>query len=65
MGIVEADIEATWPTPLREALGAKAREIAAFQRERARIDRAAEEDVVLRVQRPRNPHQAAWDLSSM
>jgi hypothetical protein len=61
MGIVDADIETTWPTPLLEALSARASEIAAFQRERARVDHAAEEDVALRVQRPHNPHQGTWD----
>lgn len=58
---IEADLQTTWPAQLREALSAHAKDVAAYHSERARIDRAAETDVLLRVQRPRNPHQGAWD----
>jgi hypothetical protein len=58
---IEADAETTWPQQLRAALSALASGIAAYQSERARIDRAAENDVVLRIDRPGNPHQHVWD----
>src|ERR1043166_1095239 len=61
MEFIEADVKTTWPTPLREALSAHAGDIAAYHLHRARIDEAAKEDIVLRVQRPPNAHQAAWD----
>jgi hypothetical protein len=58
---IEADVETTLPQQLRAALSAHASGIAAYQSERARIDRAAEGDVVLRIDRPANPHQHVWD----
>src|SRR5262245_44554645 len=60
---IEADDESTWPEALLRALEADRETIAAFERERARIDRAAEEDVMLRIDRPANPYQNAWDTA--
>ena len=37
--------------------------LTAFQLERARIDRAACDDLMLREYRPANPNQAAWDAA--
>jgi hypothetical protein len=61
MGFIEADSEDTWPEPMQRALADRAGDIAAYQIERARIDRAAERDVALRLKRPINPHRPAWD----
>src|SRR5690242_18990093 len=58
---IEADLETTWPQPLREMLTGHARGIIAYQSERARIDRAAQGDVMLRIQRPINRHRHVWD----
>lgn len=58
---IDADDESTWPDALLRHLEANRKAIAAFHRERARIDRAAEDDVTLRIDRPVNVHQAAWD----
>jgi hypothetical protein len=63
MQLIDADDENTWPKALLRGLEADREAIATFQRERARIDRAAEEDVMLRVCRPANPNQNAWDAA--
>jgi hypothetical protein len=60
---IDADDENTWPEALLQGLEAHREAIAAFQRERARVDRAAWDDVMLRECRPANPHQAAWDAA--
>jgi hypothetical protein len=57
---IEADFENTWPEALLQGLETDQDALAAFQLERARIDRAAHDDVMLRIHRPLNPHQAAW-----
>jgi len=60
---IDADDENTWPEALLRGLEADREAIVAFQRERARIDRAAEEDLMLRGHRPTNPNQNAWDAA--
>ncbi len=44
-------------------LDAHRQALADFQIKRARIDRAADDDVILRINRPSNPDQAAWDAA--
>jgi hypothetical protein len=61
MQLIDADCESTWPKALLRGLDARRQALADFQAERARIDRAAEDDVHLRIERPSNPNQAAWD----
>lgn len=51
----------TWPAELRKALSLVAAQIKAYQTERARIYRAAEKDVGLRIFRPDNSYQGTWD----
>src|SRR5262249_29132901 len=63
MQLIDADDENTWPDALLRGLEADRGAIDAFQRERACIDRAAEEDVMLRIYRPTNPNQNAWDAA--
>jgi len=58
---IEANFENTWPEGLLRGLEAHRDALSAFQLERAHIDAAAYEDVMLRINRPSNPHQAAWD----
>jgi hypothetical protein len=63
MQLIEADLEKTWPEALLRELDASRESLAAFQIERARIDRAAYDDVVLRVYRHQNPHESTWDTA--
>jgi len=58
---IDADSEETWPEEIRAALSGRQVQIQSFQAERARIDRAAQEDVMLRIHRPANQYQQAWD----
>ena len=58
---IDADAEGTWPEVLLKALSDHAGQITAYHVERARIDRAAEKDIMLFINRPGNPHQHAWD----
>lgn len=58
--IIEADREETWPQQMLAELAANADQIAAYHLERARIDRAAEGDVMLRVDRPPNNNEPIW-----
>jgi hypothetical protein len=60
---IDADCESTWPKALLRGLDAHRQGLADFQIERARIDRAELDDVALRIDRPSNPHQAAWDAA--
>src|SRR6266487_132338 len=61
MQLIDADHENSWPEALQQGLEAGREAIAAFQRERARIDQLAQEDVTFRINRPPNQHQNAWD----
>jgi hypothetical protein len=61
MHAIDADCESTWPEALLQGLTADQDALAAFQNERERIDRLAEDDPTLRWCRPSNPHQTAWD----
>jgi hypothetical protein len=61
MEIIEADADSTWPRELRDALLRNEEEISAYQAMRAQIDRAAQADVSLRINRPHNPGQIVWD----
>src|SRR6266545_1187129 len=63
MKLIDADDENSWPAALLQGLEAHRETIAAFQRERARIDQAAQEDVTLRIYRHPNQHQNAWDAA--
>jgi hypothetical protein len=63
MQLVDADRESTWPDSFLQWLEANRDAIDAFQRERARIDRGAWDDVMLRINRPENPDQDAWDAA--
>jgi hypothetical protein len=58
---IDAELEPSWPPRLRDALANRANGIAAYHAKRAEIDRAAVDDVTLRINRPENPHQNAWD----
>jgi hypothetical protein len=64
MTVIEADREETWPGELLRMLHKSAATIADYHRERDRLDRAAEDDVMLRIRRPANPHKAGWDSAS-
>jgi hypothetical protein len=59
--IIDAYNETSWPVELRELLAANAEHIRNYYAERNRISRAAETDVILRVNPPANPCQEAWD----
>jgi hypothetical protein len=59
--IIKADLQRTWPAELLEALSLGSAQIKAYQAERARIDRAAQKDVGLRICRPDNTYQEMWD----
>src|SRR3546814_56666 len=63
MRTIEADSEDAWPEAMLRALADRADDIAAYHMERARVDRAAEDDVALRTNRPLNPYQPAWDAA--
>jgi hypothetical protein len=58
---LEADSEDSWPEVMLNALSDRADDLAAYQAKRAKIDRAAEHDVTLRIDRPNNPFQKTWD----
>lgn len=58
--LIDADDEATWPAPLRDILARHENSIRSYQKERAAIDRAAEDDVMLRIHRPVNPYSPSW-----
>lgn len=55
------DDEASWPQSTLRNLAALEGGIRAYHRERRRIDAAAEKKVELRINRPRNSNQAAWN----
>jgi hypothetical protein len=59
--IIDAYSQASWPVELRELLAANAEHIRNYYAERNRISRAAEANLVLRVNPPANPHQEAWN----
>lgn len=61
MELIYADSEGTWPRAILRLLARGAKANADFQLMRARIDRAAESNVTLRVNPPGNPHSAAWE----
>lgn len=63
MQIIDADDESTWLDTWLLRLEADREIITAYQRERARIDAAAEENVTLRIDRPVNEHQIGWDAA--
>ncbi len=61
MTVIEAGSEETWPDRMLKALSDCAENLAAYHAKRAKIDRAAERDVILRINRPVNPFQEVWD----
>jgi hypothetical protein len=61
METIEADAESTWPRELRDVLSKNEQEISTYQAKRVQLDRAAQADVGLRINRPANPSQRAWD----
>jgi hypothetical protein len=61
MLIISADDQTTWPKELLQILARYETDIRSYHRERAAIDRAAEEDVMLRVNRPANPYGPGWN----
>src|SRR3546814_13969746 len=63
MRTIEADSEDAWPEAMLRALADRADDIAAYHMERARVDRAAEDDVAQRTNRPMNPYQPQWDAA--
>jgi hypothetical protein len=60
METIEADIEDTWPEEMRTALSEYADDIASYHSERAHIDHAIVDDLMLRANPPSNPHEPAW-----
>lgn len=60
MHLIDANSQETWPMDLQKALEDNEASISAYHAERRRIDRLAEEDVMLRVHRPSNPHGDVW-----
>lgn len=60
LDLIDADDEQTWPSPLLASLQSNRDAIGLYHARRREIDRAAEEDVILRVNRPSNPHMEAW-----
>jgi hypothetical protein len=58
--LIDADCESTWPQALLQGLDAGRQALVDFQIERARIDRAAQLDDMLRTS---NPHRGAWDAA--
>jgi hypothetical protein len=60
MNEIDAEAERTWPQELQNALTQLEPQIAAYHVLRAQIDRAAVDDVMLRINRPENPNQDAW-----
>jgi hypothetical protein len=60
MSLIDAEAEETWPQALRDALAQMEPQIAGYHRLRAQIDRAAEDDVMLRISRPENLDEDAW-----
>jgi hypothetical protein len=61
--LIDADSEDTWPEALLQGLEAGRRSIAAYHLVRARLDRKAELDVIVRNYRPINEYQAEWDAA--
>lgn len=61
MQTIDSDNETTWPVDLTEGLASREAELRAFDLERRRIDKAAQQDVMLRINPPLNPHQQAWN----
>lgn len=60
MPFIDADDQGTWPQTLRDILNRHEKSIRAYHAERAAIDRAAEDDVMLRINRPGNPYAPPW-----
>ena len=52
------DDEATWPGNLLRLLDGRFTDLKAYEKENRRIDRLAEKDVLLRINRPENRYQA-------
>lgn len=61
MELIETDCKDTWPETILLAIKDHADEIDAYQLRRARIDRAAARCVALRIHRPENPYEPAWN----
>lgn len=58
--LIETDNQETWPEALLGILGRHKDAIHSYQKERRAIDRAAEDDVMLRIHRPVNPYDLQW-----
>jgi hypothetical protein len=59
--IIDAESEKTWPRQLLDVLSAHGAQVATYHATRAQIDRAAEADFVLRINRPVNPDKESWE----
>lgn len=61
MTIINSDDQSTWPTELRQAVERHEAEIRSYHLERAAIDRSAQDDVTLRIDRPENSFEPIWN----